>query len=126
MVRDFFASKDSLAHSSISDSVHQIFEPVINEIEKLVAEQANKVRVKRLTDNHPKGPDIKVRLVTCLTVFESSSFFRPFSWWEDLEPVNTLKPDFKRLIPGFRSFSLLMRKHGSPQLLIHNHNHKVY
>ena len=78
MVRDFFASRDSWADSSTSDSVHQIFEPVINEIEKLVAEQADKVRVKRLTDNHPKGPDIKVRLVTCLIVFESSSFLGHF------------------------------------------------
>ena len=124
MVRDFFTSRDSWPDSSTSDSVHQIFEPVINEIEKLVAEQVDKVKVKRLTDNHPKGPDIKVRLVTCLTVFESSSFFRPFSWWEDLEQVNTSKADFKRLIPRFRSFSLQMRKPGSSQLLVHNH--KVY
>jgi hypothetical protein len=44
----------------ISDAVHQIFEPVVNAIEKLVAEQVDKVRVKRMTGNHPKGKEIKV------------------------------------------------------------------
>lgn len=43
-----------------SDAVHQIFEPVVNAIEKLVAEQVDKVRVKRMTGNHPKGKEIKV------------------------------------------------------------------
>lgn len=41
------------------DAVHQIFEPVVNAIEKLVAEQVDKVRVKRMTGNHPKGKEIK-------------------------------------------------------------------
>jgi hypothetical protein len=32
----------------------------VNAIEKLVAEQVDKVRVKRMTGNHPKGKEIKV------------------------------------------------------------------
>jgi len=46
-----------------SDSVHEIFEPVISAIEKLVAEQVDKVRVKRMTKDHPKGKEIKARFM---------------------------------------------------------------
>jgi hypothetical protein len=34
---------------------------VFREIDKLVAEQINKVRIKRLEENHAKGSKIKVR-----------------------------------------------------------------
>jgi len=44
-----------------SDSVLSIFEPLIAEIEKLVAEQVNKVRLKRVSENHERGKEIKVR-----------------------------------------------------------------
>lgn len=41
------------------NDLHAIFEPVFKEIDRLVAEQINKVRIKRLQDKHPKGADIK-------------------------------------------------------------------
>ncbi len=43
----------------------EIFEPVICAIEKLVAEQVDKARVKRLSLNHPKGDAIKVCTAQC-------------------------------------------------------------
>lgn len=45
-----------------SDAVHSIFEPLIAAIEKLVAEQVNKVRLKRVSENHARGMEIKVRI----------------------------------------------------------------
>jgi hypothetical protein len=42
-----------------SDAVGQIFEPLITQIIQLVAEQVSNVRIKRMSDNHPKGKEIK-------------------------------------------------------------------
>ncbi|KAH0566440.1 hypothetical protein GP486_000152 [Trichoglossum hirsutum] len=39
------------------DAVRQIFEPLITAIDSLVAEQVNRVRIKRMDENHPKGKD---------------------------------------------------------------------
>lgn len=43
-----------------SKTLHGIFEPIFREIDKLVKEQVNLVRIKRMKDHHPKGFDIKV------------------------------------------------------------------
>jgi hypothetical protein len=40
--------------------VHEIFEPIIAAVEALVAEQVNRVKVKRMSENHPMGKEIKV------------------------------------------------------------------
>lgn len=42
---------------------HQIFEPLITAIVQLVAEQVANVRIKRMGANHPKGKEIKVRIL---------------------------------------------------------------
>jgi hypothetical protein len=40
--------------------LREIFQPVFDEIDRLVKEQINAVRVKRLSAGHTKGADIKV------------------------------------------------------------------
>ena len=40
--------------------VKKIFDPLINDIERLVDEQVNLVKVKRMSDGHPKAKEIKV------------------------------------------------------------------
>ncbi|KAI9654197.1 MAG: hypothetical protein M1821_006725 [Bathelium mastoideum] len=39
--------------------IREIFQPVFEEINKLVKQQVNEVRLKRLSESHPKGTDIK-------------------------------------------------------------------
>ncbi|KAL8715423.1 MAG: hypothetical protein Q9220_000757 [cf. Caloplaca sp. 1 TL-2023] len=45
---------------SSSDDVKKIFQPLITDIERMVEDQVNLVRVKRLNEKHPKANDIKV------------------------------------------------------------------
>lgn len=40
--------------------VMSIFDPLIKDIQRLVEEQVNLVTVKRLSEGHPKGDQIKV------------------------------------------------------------------
>ncbi|KAL8946546.1 MAG: hypothetical protein Q9222_007073 [Ikaeria aurantiellina] len=42
------------------DDVKKIFQPLITDIERMVEDQVNLVRVKRLNEGHPKANDIKV------------------------------------------------------------------
>jgi len=50
----------STAHLNRND-LREIFQPVFEEIDKLVAQQVNEVRIKRMSLNHPKGAAIKVK-----------------------------------------------------------------
>lgn len=45
-------------------ALHDIFEPLIKDIDKLVGEQVDKVCIKRMRERHPKGFDIKVAFST--------------------------------------------------------------
>lgn len=49
------------AHCS-SDDVKRVFQPLITDIQRLVEDQVNLVKVKRLSERHPKANEIKVRL----------------------------------------------------------------
>lgn len=70
------------------DAVNQIFEPVVNAIEKLVAEQVDKVRVKRMTGNHPKGKEIKVSNFDGTTQVSWLTRLGDLSgWWIRRQPV---------------------------------------
>lgn len=60
--------------TTTADDLSEIFEPVSKEIDRLVAEQINKVRLKRLQDNHPKGADIKA--IFLVGGFGSSLFLK--------------------------------------------------
>jgi hypothetical protein len=57
-----------------SDDLFAIFEPVFKEIDRLVSEQINKVRIKRLEDSHPKGA--KIKAIFLVGGFGSSLFLR--------------------------------------------------
>lgn len=45
-----------------SNDLYRIFEPVYSEVKRLVNEQIQAVKLRRLQDQHPKGKDIKVCL----------------------------------------------------------------
>ena len=53
------------------DTLKDIFEPIINDIDRLVSQQINEARVKRLTEQHPKGGKITVSDTVCLPLDES-------------------------------------------------------
>lgn len=40
--------------------LQEVFEPVFEEIDRLIKQQVNEVRLKRLADKHPKGETIRV------------------------------------------------------------------
>lgn len=40
--------------------LQHIFDPVINDIDRLVTEQVTQARLKRLEEQHPGGSEIKV------------------------------------------------------------------
>jgi hypothetical protein len=42
------------------NDLREIFQPVFEEIDKLVSQQVNEVRIKRMSMNHAKGATIKV------------------------------------------------------------------
>lgn len=52
--------------------LHDIFEPIFQNIDKLVSEQVMKVRLKRMKDKHPNGYDIKA--IFLVGGFGSSSY----------------------------------------------------
>ncbi|KAL2066732.1 hypothetical protein VTL71DRAFT_2804 [Oculimacula yallundae] len=56
------------------DDVKTIFDPLIRDIEKLVAEQVQLVTIKRLNDGHPKATQIKA--IFLVGGFGSSGFLR--------------------------------------------------
>ena len=43
------------------DVLRRIFNPLITDIQRLVDDQVNLVKVKRLSENHPKAQEIKVK-----------------------------------------------------------------
>jgi len=45
---------------SNSEALHNIFQPVFKEIDRLVGEQIKEVYIKRMKERHPKGFEIKV------------------------------------------------------------------
>lgn len=56
------------------ETLHKIFEPVFRDIDKLVAEQVAKVRIKRLQDQHPKGAAVK--MIFLVGGFGSSQYLK--------------------------------------------------
>ena len=40
--------------------LYEIFEPIIFDIDRLVSDQITQVRLRRLSDQHPKGKEIAV------------------------------------------------------------------
>ncbi|EMR81826.1 putative hsp70 protein [Botrytis cinerea BcDW1] len=47
------------AHAVEHDDLKKIFDPLITDIERLVDEQVNLVKVKRMSEDHPKATEIK-------------------------------------------------------------------
>ena len=43
-----------------SEALHNIFQPVFKDIDRLVGEQVKEVYIKRMKEHHPKGFEIKV------------------------------------------------------------------
>ncbi len=48
------------ACGSDSEALHNIFQPVFKDIDRLVGEQVKEVYIKRMKERHPKGFEIKV------------------------------------------------------------------
>jgi hypothetical protein len=72
-----------------SNDLFAIFESVFKEIDRLIAEQINKVRIKRLEDRHPKGSKIKV--IFLVGGFGSSLFLK--------EAIQKAHPDIQLIQP---------------------------
>lgn len=71
--------------SQSRDDLRAIFQPVIEEISRLIAEQISKVRAKRLQEKHTKTADIKVSIAyRCTGVFDGE---RQYSWLAALDPT---------------------------------------
>lgn len=70
-------------------AVHDIFEPVFSNIDKLVGEQVNKVYIKRMKEKHSKGFDIKA--IFLVGGFGSSAFLR--------ESIANAHPDIQVIQP---------------------------
>jgi hypothetical protein len=47
------------------DQLYEIFEPIIFDIDRLVSDQITQVRLKRLSDQHPKAKEIAVSDTLC-------------------------------------------------------------
>ena len=45
-----------------SEDIKKIFQPLVTDIQRLVEEQINLVKVKRLSEQHAKASEIKVSL----------------------------------------------------------------
>jgi hypothetical protein len=73
-----------------ADDLHAIFEPVFKEIDRLVAEQISKVRIKRLQDKHPMGGNIKA--IFLVGGFGSSLFLR--------DAIEKAHPDIQVIQPN--------------------------
>ncbi len=43
------------------ETLHEIFKPIVNGIDRLVSEQVSQARLKRARDHHAKGDKINVR-----------------------------------------------------------------
>ena len=52
---------------SLRSTLERIFDPIINDIDRLVSEQISDARLKRVMENHPKGQKIEVSNVACQT-----------------------------------------------------------
>jgi hypothetical protein len=52
--------KNSIEANANSDDLKEIFDPLIDDIKRLVDEQVNLVQKKRLSESHPKADEIKV------------------------------------------------------------------
>jgi hypothetical protein len=50
----------TILNDSSRATLHEIFEPIINDIDRLVSEQISQARLKRVLERHPKGQEIKV------------------------------------------------------------------
>lgn len=57
--RNFAYSRTTL--SPPRDVLKKIFQPLVTDIQRLVHDQVNLIKVKRLSEGHPKATDIKVR-----------------------------------------------------------------
>ena len=89
--------KDNPAKGLVSDTItitgdtlHTIFEPVFREIDKLVKEQINAVRFRRLKDRHPAGESIKA--VFLVGGFGSSAYLH--------ESIQAAHPDVQVIQPN--------------------------
>lgn len=50
----------TILNDSSRATLHEIFEPIINDIDRLVSEQISQARLKRVLERRPKGQEIKV------------------------------------------------------------------
>ncbi|EXJ81389.1 hypothetical protein A1O3_07680 [Capronia epimyces CBS 606.96] len=71
-------------------TLHNLFDPLFKDIDKLVKEQVNDVRIKRMKDNHPKGYQIKA--IFLVGGFGSSNYL--------CESIKSAYPDTQVIQPN--------------------------
>jgi hypothetical protein len=75
--------------------VQAIFDPIIIDIERLVDDQVNLVKVKRMSGNHPKADEIKVGALLHLWLNHltiSHNIGHLSGWWVRIEPIPQVSP----------------------------------
>lgn len=93
-----------------SADVKKIFQPLITDIERMVEDQVNLVRVKRLNEGHPKANEIKVRRLYACGIKADDAFQRPSFSSAALDRASISSNACKQPIRTFRSSNL--RMHG--------------
>ena len=63
--------------NGVRDTLKRIFQPLITDIQRLVDDQVNLVKVKRMTDGHAKAKEIKVPILPSHKSELSSNLSRP-------------------------------------------------
>lgn len=92
--------------------LYEIFDPIILDIERLVSEQINEARLKRIMDHHPKGKEITVSISHCRMrqISRLEDIVRLSFLWEGSVRAPTSTRESRQSIRTFVSFSPTMRK----------------
>lgn len=88
----------------------KIFQPLITDIERMVEDQVNLVRVKRLNEGHPKANEIKVRCHYPVVSNLIGFLKRPYFLSAALDRASISNSACKQPIQTFRSSN--RRMHG--------------
>lgn len=86
----------------------KIFQPLITDIERMVEDQVNLVRVKRLNEGHPKANEIKVRCHYPVASKLMGVSKRPYFSSAALDRASTSNSACKQPIQTFKSSNLPM------------------
>jgi hypothetical protein len=98
------------AYGSNSEALHDIFQPVFKEVDRLVGEQIKEVYIKRMKEHHPKGFEIKVSYLSSPSLGNTDPHHRQSSSLAASAQARTCVNRLERHTWMSKSFSLTMRK----------------